>query len=224
MSLERNIIVEDNFDFWKELNDDEDNNKIIYKNLCELTREPLTENYITLPCGHKFNYKPLCIEICTLKDPKNVKSMTRYLGSRRICCPYCRQVFNKLLPIIPTIDVGLSLPKYVASTTNCIEHKKCMYIYKSGSKKGTMCSCNGFDCNGTSLCMKHWKAAEKKKAKKPTNHKSKKRYTKNDLTGKALELFNKYKVNELKSLLKNKKALVGGNKATLAERLSKLNI
>ena len=99
-----------------------------------------------------------------------------------------------------------------------------MYVYKSGSKKGTMCGCNGFDCNGTSLCMKHWKAAEKKKAKKPTNHKSKKRYTKNDLTGKALELFNKYKVNELKALLKNKKALVGGNKATLAERLSKLNI
>ena len=95
MSLERNIIVEDNFDFWKELNDDGDN-KIVCENLCELTREPLTENYITLPCGHKFNYKPLCIEICTLKDPKNVKSMTRYLGSRRICCPYCRQVFNKL--------------------------------------------------------------------------------------------------------------------------------
>ena len=35
-------------------------------------------------------------------------------------------------------------------------------IYKSGSKKGTMCSCNGFDCNGTSL-HETLEAAEKRK-------------------------------------------------------------
>ena len=82
MTLERNVIVEEGFDFWKELNEDEDDNKNIDKNLCELTREPLIINYITLPCGHRFNYKPLCIEICTLKDPKNVKSISNSWNCR----------------------------------------------------------------------------------------------------------------------------------------------
>ena len=217
MSLERNVIVEEGFDFWKELN--EDDNKIINKNLCELTREPLTANYITLPCGHRFNYKPLCIELCTLKDPKNTKSMTRYLGSRRICCPYCRQVFNKLLPVIPTIDVGILLPKYVVSSTNCVEHRTCQYVYKSGSKKGSVCGCNGFDYNGTSLCMKHWRAEIKRKNKINT-----KKLSVNDLSNDAKEIYRKMKVAEMKVKLKEQKQKVSGNKAELAERLSSLKL
>ncbi|OUU62305.1 MAG: hypothetical protein CBC22_04890 [Alphaproteobacteria bacterium TMED62] len=223
MTLERNVIVEEGFDFWKELNEDEDkdedDNKNIDKNLCELTREPLIINYITLPCGHRFNYKPLCIELCTLKDPKNVKSMTRYLGSRRICCPYCRQVFNKLLPIIPTIDVGILLPKYVVSTTNCVEHKVCKYVYKSGSKKGSVCGCNGFDYNGTSLCIKHWKAEIKRKTKITS-----KKLSINDLSNDAKKIYRKMKVREMKEILKEQKQKVSGSKVELANRLSNFKI
>ena len=218
MSLERNVIVEDGFNFWKELNEENDNT-IINENLCELTREPLIENYITLPCGHKFNYKPLCIEMCTLKDPKNVKSMTRYLGNRRICCPYCRQVFSKLLPIIPTINVGIALPKYVVSSSNCVEHKTCKYVYKSGSNKGKICNCNGFDYNKTSLCMKHWKAEIKRKLKVTA-----KKLSVNDLSASGKDIYKKMKVNEMKLKLKEKKLKVSGTKAELADRLSKLKL
>ena len=159
--------------------------------------------------------------MCSLKDPYT-KGMTRYLPSRSICCPYCRQVVNKLLPIIPTINLGYTLPKYVASATNCIKHKSCEYCYKSGKQKGKKCGANGFEYNGSFICLKHWKAAEKKKDNAKSA--SKKSYMKKDLSGKALELFNKYKVTELKEQLKLKKARVSGNKATLAERLSKLSI
>ena len=228
MSDARNIIVEDGFDFWKELNEDEETddfqNKIINKKLCELTREPLVENYITLPCGHSFNYKPLCIELCTLKDPNNVKSMTRYLG-RRICCPYCRQTFNKLLPVIPTIKIEYKcstiLPKYVATTSqsNMIEHRTCSYVYKSGKNKGKQCGCKGFDVNGVSLCIKHWRASQR--AKKQI---IKKKLTVEELSNIGKEIYGKMKVVEMKVKLKEYKQKVSGTKAELADRLSKLNI
>tara|TARA_B100000902_G_scaffold390464_1_gene439419 strand:+ start:1672 stop:2331 length:660 start_codon:yes stop_codon:yes gene_type:complete len=219
MSSERNIIIEGDFDFWKELDDESDDNQVIGKELCELTREPLTKNYITLPCGHKFNYKPLCLETINLKNPKNVKSMTRYLGYRQICCPYCRQIFNKLLPIIPNTYVGVPLPKYVASKTCCIKHRSCEYEYKSGKNKGKKCGCNGFDSEYGPVCCKHWSMVQRKKQTA-----TKIRITKDKLNDKALKLFNSMKVIELKETLKANGCKVSGTKATLADRLSKLNI
>ena len=47
MTSTRNIIIEDGFDFWKELNDTDDEKENEEIELCELTREPLKENYIT---------------------------------------------------------------------------------------------------------------------------------------------------------------------------------
>ena len=63
-----NYIIEGDIDFWNELNDDsEDVNKI---EKCLLTNSPLSRNYIKLPCGHKFNYKPLYNEIIHSKISK----------------------------------------------------------------------------------------------------------------------------------------------------------
>ena len=219
MSTERNVVIEGGFDFWKELEDDSDDNTIVDKELCELTREPLTSNYITLPCGHKFNYKPLCLETINLKNPKNVKSMTRYLGYRQMCCPYCRQIFNKLLPIIPTAHVGVPLPKYVASKTCCIPHRTCEYKYKSGKNKGKPCGCSGFDSEYGPICCKHWSMAKRKKASP-----AKSNISKDTLSEAALKLFQAMKVCEMKEKLKANGCKVSGTKAVLAERLSKLSI
>ena len=61
-----NYIIEGDIDFWNELNDDSDDKDKIEK--CLLTNSPLSRNYITLPCDHKFNYKPLYNEIIHSKN------------------------------------------------------------------------------------------------------------------------------------------------------------
>ena len=49
-----NYTIEDNIDFFKELNsaqDDSDDN-----NVCLISGKPLEEKCIKLECGHRFNY------------------------------------------------------------------------------------------------------------------------------------------------------------------------
>ena len=59
-----NYIIEDDIDFYKELNMSSDNN---LNNTCLITNEPLGKNKITLPCNHSFNYLPLYKEVCKQK-------------------------------------------------------------------------------------------------------------------------------------------------------------
>jgi hypothetical protein len=58
--------VEDNLDFYAELYkslDESGENKIVNNNendnICLITNSLLTENYVKLACGHRFNYIPL---------------------------------------------------------------------------------------------------------------------------------------------------------------------
>jgi len=209
-----NIIVENGFDFWKELNHDD--NKPICKEVCELTGERLTRNYITMPCGHKFNYKDICIEIASLKNPKNYKSMTRLLTHNQMCCPYCRQIFNKLLPDIPCENVG-NMPKYVVSN-NCIDHHVCKYTYKSGKNKG--CTCDdprGFETEeGEFLCKKHWRA---RKTQKMRASRKAKPITFDMLNIDEKEVYTNNTVVQLREMLRNKHLKLSGTKAVLVKRL-----
>jgi hypothetical protein len=59
---------------------------------CLITNLPLTDNFVKLECGHKFNYIPIYTEICTSKKDAIGKS------SKTIQCPYCRKIQNTLLP------------------------------------------------------------------------------------------------------------------------------
>jgi len=97
--------IEGNIDFYSELyksldddktniNDNIDNNEIIY---CLISNMPLTENFVMLECGHKFNYEPLFNDLVNHKQKFN--NMERcMLKSTDIRCPYCRKVQHKLLP------------------------------------------------------------------------------------------------------------------------------
>jgi len=142
--LKQNYVVEDEFDFWDEL--DKKDEFVLDDSHCLLSKEPLGINSITLPCGHKFNYISLCKEIACLKYPCKTYTRTINLTREQICCPYCRKVFDKLLPKIPLYN--LSLPKHVCSETNCLEMKRCSY---------TSCENNtGFDSVYGVLCSKHY--------------------------------------------------------------------
>jgi hypothetical protein len=93
--------IEENINFYEELykslDKEEDTNNDT--NCCLISNLPLTENYVTMCCGHKFNYQPLFYDI--LNHKKKFNSMERhYLKSSDIRCPYCRNVQKKLLPYV----------------------------------------------------------------------------------------------------------------------------
>ena len=62
-----NYIIEDDIDFFKELNEDLKIDKVSDENVCLISNLPLTDNYITLKCNHKFNLLPLFNEVCKQK-------------------------------------------------------------------------------------------------------------------------------------------------------------
>ena len=146
--------VEGGFDFWAELEKDEIAD--LPDSMCLLSKELLSMNHIVLPCGHKFNYIPLCKEITNLKYPKSAYARSLTLNRSQTCCPYCRKIFDKLLPKIPLY--GLTFPKYICSDINSIAPKQCSYIFKSAKNNGTMCEkmC-GFDTECGVLCAQHYK-------------------------------------------------------------------
>jgi hypothetical protein len=92
--------IEENINFYEELYkslDKEDTQENL--EYCLISSQPLTENYVTMVCGHKFNYQPLFYDI--LNHKKKFNSMERnHLRSSDIRCPYCRNVQKKLLPYI----------------------------------------------------------------------------------------------------------------------------
>lgn len=159
-----NYIIDGDIDFWKELNDDSEQE--ITDNICLLTNNKLTRNHITLPCGHKFNYIPIYNEIL---HSKQYQKYNKYpLRSYQMRCPYCRTTHNKLLLWIP--HEGLVYDKLAAATivSKCLPHKRCQYSFKSGKNKG--CQCQDMrayeDEGGRVFCSKHRRQYEKSEKKK----------------------------------------------------------
>lgn len=139
------------FDFWKELNKDER----IEEKHCLITKEPLTPHALTLPCGHTFNYAPLCREMVKLKYPTSTFKSPMCLKRNQIRCPYCRTIINHLLPILPMYD--LNLPKNICSNTNCIPMKPCEYVFKKGKRRGEKCNHpSGFITEQGITCLHHY--------------------------------------------------------------------
>ena len=54
-----NYIIENNIDFFSEINNENNNNNDNNEDMCLINGEKLNENFITLNCKHKFNYYPL---------------------------------------------------------------------------------------------------------------------------------------------------------------------
>ena len=65
--------------------------------LCLISNMPLTENFVQMKCGHKFNYIPLYNDILNHKKKFNIMEH-QALKNIEIRCPYCRKVQQELLP------------------------------------------------------------------------------------------------------------------------------
>ena len=94
-------IIEGDIDFYEELykllDNEEDNEED--NSLCLITNKQLTDNFITLDCGHKFNYIPLFYDIKNHKQKFNgMEGNSTRLTNNEIRCPYCRNKHNGTLP------------------------------------------------------------------------------------------------------------------------------
>lgn len=91
-------IVENELDFYEELNKSFENSNIELKSdkCCLITNDILTDKFIKLDCGHCFNYIPLWNEIYNQKFNQSFYKTINI--SECIQCPYCRKIQNSLLP------------------------------------------------------------------------------------------------------------------------------
>ena len=106
-------IIPDNINFYEELyksldtNDDNNSNEV-----CQITGMPLIDKYVTLECGHKFNYDAIYTEIHKQKfifktytlASLTGKEYTKFYNSGKnyfIRCPYCRCIQFEILPYYP---------------------------------------------------------------------------------------------------------------------------
>ena len=230
-----NYIIEDGISFSSLLNisdnEDSDNNT---NQLCLLSGQLLELNHITLPCQHKFNYKPLYNEIIARKFKHNRYSVWRESGNiatNQIECPYCRKISNKLLPYCPEISNikkinGVNFPKKYTMNLHT-----CNCVLKCGPNKGSICNKQGFlyfdetTKKTTCLCLKHWKSQQKSQNKIKNSANAKEKYVKvPTFTKLEASLNKKYKVVDLKNILRENKQKLTGNKYDLIKRVILKNL
>tara|TARA_Y100000768_G_scaffold388785_1_gene387181 strand:+ start:3913 stop:4527 length:615 start_codon:yes stop_codon:yes gene_type:complete len=197
-------ITEGNINFFDEVNKKDDIN-VIDTECCLIENKPLTENYITLNCNHKFNYVPIFNEIIKQKTVYNPNEITK-LKNYQIKCPYCRQITNNLIPFIPCIPSSKKINGVTIPNIFCFNHKNCSWKFKSGKNKGKLCNCNGFDSKYGPLCEKHWNMKQKK-------------YTDIKLTTEMKDLYDKHTVKELRNMLKIRNLTCSGNKKDLVVKI-----
>lgn len=215
-----NYSIQDNIDFYLELNKNEDESKV-NDTSCMLTHEPLIENYITLPCKHTFNYIPLYKEVCT-KLTVNTYDSDK-LHNNEIRCPYCRTKYDKLLPYINYEGVdkihGVNWPE-----KDCMKHMECSWICKTGKNKGQRCVKNAYIKGDECYCYLHWITVNKKKNLTVANIEQKHSDIKPPpdeipWTNEMETLCNSTHIIGLKKMLREKGLLLTGTKKILVKRL-----
>ena len=153
--MQKHYIIEDNLDFKTELTDKtiSDNNS-----RCLISQQVLTRSHITLPCSHKFNYIPLYNEVCQQKMKNVYKVMV--LKINQLKCPYCRNVFDILLPYLPSeIDekkTGVNFPPKYCMALGI----ECDWVNKSGKNKGVKCTKDAQYIDATCYCKLHYKRTQ----------------------------------------------------------------
>jgi len=98
--------IEGNIDFFSELYKslDDTNNLESDSNHCLITNKPLSDKFVELICGHKFNYIPLYNDIYNHKKKfNNMEGSETSLKSNEIRCPYCRKKQVGVLPYYPDL-------------------------------------------------------------------------------------------------------------------------
>jgi len=167
-------VVEGNISFYEELYKslDEPESQEESADLCLITNSPLTENFVTLNCNHKFNYDAIYNDIHCHK--KKYNSMERSaVKQKEIRCPYCRTIHPSLLPHIegyPKVHgVNYYDEKFEITSTynNCIsDYTKGVCCYVSAPVDNITPKCNVhyvkvLTLDGKTYCGMHYRSRTK---------------------------------------------------------------
>jgi hypothetical protein len=136
----KKYIIENNIDFYSELYKSLDENESENKNddennICLITNQPLTDKYVTMICGHKFNYIPLFKDILNHKNKFNsMESKLTCSSLNEIRCPYCRNKQPGVLPYysefgFEKINGVNDYSLYNCSSSSAIN--KCQYLIEN---------------------------------------------------------------------------------------------
>ena len=139
----KKYIVEGGIDFfaelYKSLDDDENNNKTEEdNNKCLITNKPLTDKFVELSCGHKFNYLPLYNDVLNHKKKFNsMEGSETRLKQNEMRCPYCRKKSTSLLPYYEDLNlpkvcgvnhIDINYDGYTDTIPTNSYYKKCEYL------------------------------------------------------------------------------------------------
>jgi len=148
-----------------------------HDNICLITKDKLQDNFVTLNCGHTFNYLSLYNELLKQKANSNYFEIVN-IKINETKCPYCRQVTPKILPYIHMDGVnivkGVTSPKIYSMKLN-----DCEWIFLNGKKKGTQCKCSAIKTETGIFCKLHETIILKKKNKNNIDNTDKTKHTDN---------------------------------------------
>jgi len=99
--------TEGNINFYEELYkslDSKEEEETDIGEVCLITNQPLSDNFVVLECNHKFNYVPLYNDIANHKKKYN-NMENKQLKNVEIRCPYCRNIQKTLLPFHENMGV-----------------------------------------------------------------------------------------------------------------------
>ena len=139
----KKYVVEGGIDFfaelYKSLDDEENNNKTEEdNNKCLITNKTLTDKFVEMNCGHKFNYLPLYNDVLNHKKKfNNMEGTATRLKQNEVRCPYCRKKSTGLLPYyeelnlpkvngVNHIDINYDVDTDTVPTSSY--YKKCEYL------------------------------------------------------------------------------------------------
>jgi len=186
--------IEGNMNFYDELYKSLDNVDEYKNDVCLITNEPLTENYVTLECNHKFNYIPLFNDIKNHKKKFNNLEAFR-LTQNEIRCPYCRHKQKKLLPYYESMGEEMKVlgVNVLPEPPPGWEIGICSF-HEEGSEEMKYCSINVILLSDNKKYCKHHCHAMKCRLKKEAEKKEKQEAKQKE----------KEKVKKLKEELKQK--------------------
>tara|TARA_Y100000591_G_C21836611_1_gene702938 strand:- start:1991 stop:2503 length:513 start_codon:yes stop_codon:yes gene_type:complete len=137
-----NYILEGNINFNEELLKllCKEENVENEKKICLISGEELRENYVTLQCGHSFNYDSIFNELKNQRKKNRLES--HKTSKNEIKCPYCRRIHNGILNHVEGYNKVLNVNcKVIEKVELNTKFNICSAIIKSGKRKGQKCGC-----------------------------------------------------------------------------------
>ena len=222
--------TEGNIDFFNELYKSLDEKEDTYKteedeDKCLITNQPLTDKFVKLECGHKFNYIPLFNDVKNHKIKFNsLEGNGTILKANEIRCPYCRKKQSSVLPYYEDLLIEKinGVNHYDASNSNLgcfVAQTGCQYTYvykyDNGNTKEYGCYqkhvYNSED--GKQYCFHHNEIVKKLLIKKQNQK------IKEDIKQAKIDALNK--ANEEKQKAKDEKQKIKEEKQKLIEEKQK---